>query len=175
MEMRSHDLYSVDSIDLLRSSGIDFKQHEDRGIDPKEFAEILTVSGVVLNDDIRWIAFHSGYDFAYLLKLVTGQDLPDAEQDFFSMLWYYFPRIYDIKYLMRSCPNLVGGLDRLASELDVHRIGSRHQAGSDSLLTAKTFISLRRKFFEDLVDDDKFCRIIYGLGDYTNKYPKGVF
>lgn len=47
-----------------------------------ESAECLTKilqlmsSGVVLNDDIKWISFHSGYDFGYLLKVLTCKPLP---------------------------------------------------------------------------------------------------
>eukprot|EP00475_Leptophrys_vorax_P039402 TRINITY_DN7112_c0_g1_i1.p1 TRINITY_DN7112_c0_g1~~TRINITY_DN7112_c0_g1_i1.p1 ORF type:complete len:136 (-),score=22.52 TRINITY_DN7112_c0_g1_i1:840-1247(-) len=129
------------------------------------------VSGVVLNDEIKWIAFHSGFDFAYLLRMLTGQDLPDDEGEFFNLLSYYFPKIYDIKYLMRSCPNLNGGLQKLANDLEIPRVGPEHQAGSDALLTAKSFFTMRRLFFENEVDDDKFCRIIYGLGDYSTKIP----
>lgn len=57
------DVYAQDSIDLLKHSGIDFDKNESRGIDVQKFGEIMMSSGVVLNDDIRWITFHSGYDF----------------------------------------------------------------------------------------------------------------
>ncbi len=57
------DVYAQDSIDLLKQSGIDFDRNEARGIDVFKFGEILMSSGVVLSDDIRWITFHSGYDF----------------------------------------------------------------------------------------------------------------
>jgi CCR4-NOT transcription complex subunit 7/8 len=57
------DVYAQDSIDLLKHSGIDFDKNEARGIDVQKFGEIMMSSGVVLNDDIRWITFHSGYDF----------------------------------------------------------------------------------------------------------------
>ena len=117
-------------------------QNETRGIDVRHFGELLTVSGVVLNEDVsgvllsknpgggvpgwpgqewswdraglqppappkdgdhtlclmcprivlpapppvRWITFHSGYDFGYLLKLLTCQSLPANEGEFFQLL-----------------------------------------------------------------------------------------
>ena len=40
-----------------------------------------------------------------------------------------FPNIFDIKYLMKFCDNLHGGLNKLAEVLDVERIGPQHQVG----------------------------------------------
>jgi len=62
------DMYAPDSIQLLLNSGFDFKKSSLDGIDHKEFAEMITMSGLVLNDDVKWICFHGAYDFAYLLK-----------------------------------------------------------------------------------------------------------
>lgn len=39
----------------------------------------------------------------------------------------FFPQIFDIKYLMKFCDNLHGGLNKLAETLDVERIGPQHQ------------------------------------------------
>ena len=39
----------------------------------------------------------------------------------------YFPTVYDIKYLMKFCDNLHGGLNKLAEVLQVERIGPQHQ------------------------------------------------
>lgn len=61
----------------------------------------------------------SGYDFGYLLKILTCSPLPAEEGDFFDLLRTYFPCIYDIKYLMKSCKNLKGGLQELANDLQV--------------------------------------------------------
>ncbi|CAG8603460.1 2348_t:CDS:2, partial [Ambispora leptoticha] len=124
------------------------------------FGELLISSGFVLLDDVKWISFHSGYDFGYLLKVLTCSPLPAEESKFFDQLKMYFPCIYDIKYLMKSIKNLKGGLQDIADDLQVSRIGPQHQAGSDSLLTATTFFKMRQRFFDDKIDDQKYLRQI---------------
>lgn len=108
------DMFAQDSIDLLKNSGIQFDKHEEDGIDPYDFAELLMTSGIVLNDNVKWISFHSGYDFGYLLKILTDQNLLSEESEFFDMLKIYFPCTYDVKYLMKSCKNLKGGLQEVS-------------------------------------------------------------
>ena len=61
------------------------------------FGELMITSGLVLMDNVRWISFHGGYDFGYLLKLLTCAALPANENDFFELLKLYFPYIFDIK------------------------------------------------------------------------------
>jgi len=161
------DMYAQDSIDLLTRSGIDFKSHEEKGIDVEVFGELLMSSGIVLEESIKWISFHSGYDFAYLLKLLTCEPLPADESKFFDLVRTYFPCIYDIKFLMKSCKNLdvkKGGLNDLAEVLEVERIGPQHQAGSDSLLTSATFFKMKQIFFENRIDNSKYLGVLYGLG-----------
>jgi CCR4-NOT transcription complex subunit 7/8 len=127
----------------------------------------------VLNEDTRWIAFHSGYDFGYLLKVLTNKDLPEEEREFFELLNIYFPKLSDVKYIMKSCENLKGGLNQLADDLAVTRIGPAHQAGSDSLLTCFTYFKIMNMFLENNFDDPKFLGIIYGLnGSQTEKESK---
>jgi len=163
------DMYAPESIELLTKSGINFKRHEEYGIDVEQFGELLISSGLVLLDDVKWISFHSGYDFGYLLKLVSCAALPPSEAEFFELLKIWFPCIYDIKFLMRSTKNLKGGLQDVADELQVPRIGPQHQAGSDSLLTANTFFKLRSRYFEDEIDD-KYLGNLYGLGSSSAAY-----
>jgi len=168
----SEDMYAQDSIDLLAKSGIDFKEHDAKGIDVNDFGEILMTSGIVLNEDVKWISFHSGYDYGYLLKVLTCQALPKEESEFFDLLRTYFPCVYDIKYLMKSCENLKGGLQKVAEELQIERIGPQHQAGSDSLLTAATFFRMRSLFFETDIDDDKYMGVLFGLGQNLSQDKK---
>ena len=179
----TEDMYAEDSIDLLQNSGIQFEKHERDGIDPVAFAEMMLTSGLVLMEEVKWLSFHSGYDFGYLIHLLTNQvnfihfpsqscslmsnsfqNLPKTEEAFFENLKLYFPNVYDVKYLMKSCKNLKGGLQELANELEVRRIGPQHQAGSDSLLTGQTFFKMKEMFFEDDIDDSKYLGHVYGLG-----------
>lgn len=160
----TEDMYAQDSIDLLTNCGIHFKKHEEEGIDVEEFAELLMTSGIILSDKVKWLSFHSGYDFGYLLKVLTSSSLPQEESEFFELLKLYFPNIYDVKYLMKSCKNLKGGLQEVSEQLAIQRIGPQHQAGSDSLLTGAAFFKMRELFFEDNIDDAKYLGHLYGLG-----------
>merc|ERR1712018_536721 len=150
------DLYAEESIDLLRTSGLDFEKHSFQGILPCDFAEILLSSGLVLMDNVTWITFHSAYDFGYLLAQLTAQSLPECETEFLETLKIYFPNLYDIKYLMLSTDNLMGGLQSVANILKVKRIGAQHQAGSDSLLTGQVFFKIYEKYFSSGLDDVKY-------------------
>jgi len=51
-------MYAQDSIELLQGAGIQFARHDDEGIDPTEFAQLLITSGLVLTDEIHWLSFH---------------------------------------------------------------------------------------------------------------------
>lgn len=52
------DMYAQDSIELLTTSGIQFKKHEEEGIETQYFAELLMTSGVVLCEGVKWLSFH---------------------------------------------------------------------------------------------------------------------
>ncbi len=92
-------MFAQDSIELLKTSGIDFDKFEKFGIDIQYFGELMIMSGLVLNEEIKWISFHSSYDFGYLLKTLTCTDLPMDEPGFLDTLLTYFPSIYDVKVM----------------------------------------------------------------------------
>lgn len=177
-----------------------------------DFGAWMMTSGMVLNDEVKWISFHSYYDFGYLVKLLTQEELPAVEGDFFDLLKLYFPVrnqirrpqakthalllafpllsaslpptpralltravvsqcVYDIKYLMKSCEALKGGLNKVAETLKVKRVGPTHQAGSDSLVTSLSFFKMRRLFFDDQIEDTKYLGVLYGLGQGGHSAP----
>lgn len=161
----NEDMFAPESVELLQKSGIDFQRHEEIGILPNDFSELMITSGLVLTDETRWISFHSGYDFGYFLKLLTALSLPTTEEAFFERLRKWFPISYDMKTMMRVARGLRGGLQEVADDLGVMRIGPSHQAGSDSLLTASTFFKMVDLYFHEQVDYSEFNGKLYGLGD----------
>ncbi|PQM36080.1 putative CCR4-associated factor 1 homolog 9 [Prunus yedoensis var. nudiflora] len=133
----ARDPHAHDSVELLRRQGIDFDRNRDFGVDSVRFAELMMSSGLVCNNDVNWVTFHSAYDFGYL-----------------------------VKHLTKFCAGLYGGLDRICQTLNVSRvIGKTHQAGSDSLLTLHAFQRIRKDYFSKDGKDfiEKFAGVLYGL------------
>ncbi len=157
------DMYAQDSIDLLRTHGLDFDAHRNDGVDVMHFAELLITSGLVLIPNVTWLSFHGGYDFGYLLKVLTTLPLPAEERKFFELLRLYFPRFYDLKCLTRAGDKYHGGLNKIADQLSISRVGTSHQAGSDSLLTLHIFFKIVKDEFSGELSDDLLGGL-YGLG-----------
>jgi CCR4-NOT transcription complex subunit 7/8 len=179
------DMYSQASIDSLQQAGVDFQGLERDGIDPFDFGALLISSGLVCDEDVKWISFHGGYDFGYLTKLMTCKPLPDDEVEFDMVMKKFFPAIYDVKFLMKYTTKLhqLGqysppdpaaidillkfeqkqSLENLAEVLKVKRQGSAHQAGSDSLLTGKAFFQMRDRIFNGEISPDHLGHV-WGLG-----------
>ena len=86
-------MYAQDSIDFLHYSGVDFNRLRNDGIDAHDFGELIMSSGLVMNEEVKWISFHGCYDFGYLLKILTCSPLPEAENKFFELLNDYFPAL----------------------------------------------------------------------------------
>lgn len=64
----------------------------------------------------------------------------------FSELFIYFI-LNNLQYLMKLCKNLKGGLQEVADQLELRRVGPQHQAGSDSHLTGMAFFKIKEVCF----------------------------
>ncbi|KAJ9664328.1 CCR4-NOT core DEDD RNase subunit [Neophaeococcomyces mojaviensis] len=179
------DMYAQNSTAMLTQAGLDFEKHKVQGIDPFVFGALLIPSGLVLDADIKWISFHSGYDFGYLMKIMLNKELPDNESEFHDLLDRYFPSLFDIKYIVKSVGNRgsvnnnqeltpeanriiqiitqKSGLQDLANELGIQRVGIQHQAGSDSLLTGQVYFKMKEKIFGGTINEDQYKGQVWGL------------
>eukprot|EP00439_Symbiodinium_sp_Y106_P049807 s592_g6.t1 len=130
------DFYSKDVVDqLCQTRNLDIHKHSNKGIQPHLFAELLLGSGLVLNEEIRWITYrgantfetntedgHPGrpaeqpwvqfaglYDFGHLLLMLQGKrELPDEPDSFFSELDLFFPSRCDVAKHLSRLPQLNG-------------------------------------------------------------------
>jgi len=130
------DLFAQDSIDGLRHTrGLDLGKHHSQGIDTHQFGELLMSSGLVLNEDVRWITYCGSngfterppedggpgrpgeppwvtfcgmYDFGHLLQLLTSQTLPDEVHGFNESLDLFFPSRCDVAKHLHRLPQLNG-------------------------------------------------------------------
>ena len=172
------DKYSEESLNLLKSTGIDFDKLKKNGIEHKKFAKMLKKTGLVLNPDVKWISFHGSYDFAYLLKLLNKESLSSNENNFIYSLGLYFPHFYDIRVLIKDIDLYFhGGLNKLISTLKIQRKGIKHQAGSDSIATIEAFHKLIENGSITKLKMKKLDKVLYGIGkgrdnENTIKYMK---
>ncbi|KAM1219788.1 hypothetical protein ACFX2G_047817 [Malus domestica] len=166
------DCQNKDSIELLKRQGIDFLENKQNGISASHFSSLLRNSGLISREsNLTWVTFHSAYDFGFLIKILN-EVLPHDITSFMWMMDLYFgQRVYDIKYMIRFCQGLHGGLEKVANALNVDRVaGKSHQAGSDSLLTLQTFMKLKDVYFktsllEQNCNSNFYCcqGVLYGL------------
>ncbi|XP_022640203.1 probable CCR4-associated factor 1 homolog 11 [Vigna radiata var. radiata] len=165
----ARDPHASESIALLQRQGIDLERNKRYGVNIVRFVELLMFSGMLCNSNIQWITFHGAYDFGYLVNALTYRffptqpTLPVDLSDFMHLVKFFFGgTIYDVKHMIKFCPNLYGGLDRVCHSLCLDRaVGKRHQAGSDSLLTLHAFNKIKKIYFSK--NSHYYKNVLYGL------------
>lgn len=119
------EMCPTEIIDSIAKTGVNLGRTKDHGIEPFEFAQLLTDSGLCLLEDVTWISYHAGYDFAFLISILTNNSLP---VDYEEYRWWYkkfFPNSMDLKFMANSLrqnkPALAGklSLETLAEELGI--------------------------------------------------------
>ena len=82
--------------------------------------------------------------------------------------------------MVTQVDGLHGGLQRIAEELKVERVGPMHQAGSDSMLTNATFFRVVDLAFASAMPEDRYALVddkyrgeIHGLGAHAYKGKGG--
>ncbi|KAL4371687.1 hypothetical protein AHAS_Ahas06G0190700 [Arachis hypogaea] len=69
------DIHAKDSVELLRSQGLDFARNAVAGVSSVHFAKLAAASGLLFNKALTWVIFHGAYDIGYLVKGCTSDKL----------------------------------------------------------------------------------------------------
>ncbi|KAG6482236.1 hypothetical protein ZIOFF_058867 [Zingiber officinale] len=98
------DRYAPSSVELLEANGIDFQKNKAWGIDYHRFAMHLVASGLLSLGQfsvVSWVTFQGAYDFAFLVKMLTGgKKLPQSLHEFLGLVRFFFgERVFDVKHL----------------------------------------------------------------------------
>ncbi|KAL4442279.1 hypothetical protein ABPG74_005620 [Tetrahymena malaccensis] len=164
---KDKDSCNKEAIKFLEESGIQFKDHARRGIQPADFAELMYSSGLLFNEDICWVTFHGGFDYCYFLKTLIDQKLPNTCKEFYEQQHHYFPLSVDVKLIIQEIDGFKYlGLEKLSKSLDLERIGPQHQAGSDSLMTMKVYFKLKER---EKINFESIKNQIFGLSEYEDE------
>lgn len=127
--LESKEHFNKDSISLLKRSGLDFARCAFEGIPSDVFLAHFFM--LTRNANVCFILFHGIYDLAYMVRLSFGAIV--SKQQFLANLAVLFPRFLDLKKLAQtSALRFNGGLDSLAKQMLVGRVGNQHNSGSDS-------------------------------------------
>jgi len=149
----AEDEHAENSIEFLKKCGVDFRQHAEEGIRFEEFSEYFNTTNFMFTDEVTWISFHGAYDYCYVMKLLLGISMPETLEEFYELFKVVFPVSYDLKFMMQI-QHFRGGLQDLADQFSVTRIGNQHQAGSDSYLTGLTFATVARECFRHKIPEE---------------------
>lgn len=119
------------------------------------------MSGLVLNPAVTWITFHSLIDLAFLLRILTGCDLPEKASDFQSILSVFFPHLFDLKLLVANHQNYSGSIPKIARDLQVKEDRAVYQTADESRLTILLFFKIRELVYNSAIDDKLNGKLFY--------------
>ena len=84
----------------------------------------------MMNSSLRWVTFQSDFDFGYLLKLLTFEELPSTYEEFLKHIFVFFPSLCDVHSLATSTHKLSGSFSTILEQLEV--LTSSHFSFLDS-------------------------------------------
>jgi CCR4-NOT transcription complex subunit 7/8 len=134
---KESELYNPKSIELLKRSGLNFTRNSLEGVSHETFASLFS-QHLARNRRVVWLTFHCSHDVAYLQRLALRSKLSHSAADFKRNAAELFPNLVDLKTVAERV-GVMGGLEKLAAELGVARIGKCHSSGSDARLTGDVY------------------------------------
>ncbi|KAI6214080.1 hypothetical protein M3Y94_00226400 [Aphelenchoides besseyi] len=167
---REEDMFTNEAIEAYEQAGFNFQRHSTDGVKLLDFGDLLTTSGVIASK-LTWVSYHSAFDFGFLTRSVCGGALPADIREFYRMFRKYFKVAFDVKQLLwhpllkRKQLTPTMSLQEIATALNIPRWGFRHQAASDSVMTARVFFQLKSELNSSWNEiSHQICGLINGVG-----------
>jgi len=127
----SRDLHADDAVEFLTAAGVDFPRHARDGIYSSRVGWSLATSPALgLDTSVKWITFSGSHDWGYLLKILSGKQLPNDRENYKRALEQMCPKRFEL----RDCLPY-GSLESLLEREKIIRCGRAHSAASDALAT----------------------------------------
>lgn len=180
----SKEMISSESLDLLRKLAINSEMHKTNGIKTFEFAQLMIESGLLMDENITWITYHSAYDLGFLINILMNDIMPNNRKDFEWWVHEYMPSLFDLNLLYKIVrgykyspsqgnlqpqqqpPHMEVTLATLANDIGLPRFPVFTTTGGQSLLMLLSFCQLNKMFmhtFPDGSDFDTIKNVIYGI------------
>ncbi|CCK69768.1 CCR4-NOT core DEDD family RNase subunit POP2 KNAG_0D00160 [Huiozyma naganishii CBS 8797] len=175
------EMVSVESLELLTKSGINFEDHHQNGVSTYEFAQLMMDSGLVMDPEVTWITYHAAYDLGFLVNILMNDIMPNNREDFEKWVHTLMPNMFDLNLIFKVIRDLQNPLPQgaqqgqtssqftltsLADELAIPRFPVFTTTGGQSLLMLLCFCQLNKLSmhkFPNGVDFGKYKNIIYGI------------
>ncbi|XP_034570048.1 probable CCR4-associated factor 1 homolog 11 [Setaria viridis] len=168
--------HAPESVAFLTSQGVDFPAARLRGVSSSAFAARLAavLAPARLRGGLTWAAFGGAYDFAYMIKMLSGgQPLPGTWQEFMARARDLLGGgMFDAKYMAEHSGRadlIGGGLRRVAVRLGAPLLFPEPPclAGPKSHTACHVYTAMRRHF-RDLYRGHDYGAVFDGLIDGFN-------
>jgi CCR4-NOT transcription complex subunit 7/8 len=170
------DSHAPASVAFLASQGVDFPAARLRGVSSATFASRIAaiLAPARLRGDLTWVAFGGAYDFAYMVKMLSGGlPLPGTWQEFMARARDLLGGgMFDAKYMAEHSGRadlIGGGQRRVAGRLGAPVLFPEPPclAGPKSHSACYVYTAMRRHF-RDLYGGHDYGAFFDGLIDGFN-------
>jgi len=145
----TEDLYLHETMMELQNCGVSLTWLKNQGIDPVIFGELLTSSGLVLNDQIQWVSVVGcSQRFHEPVKVIGKESLPqDAMIPQIPNPLLVYSGLYDFAFLLSMLTGqpLPVSISEFTDQIMTYfpKVCLRRPSGSDEALNIKKFLGSR--------------------------------
>ncbi|GMM55972.1 CCR4-NOT core DEDD family RNase subunit [Maudiozyma humilis] len=171
------EMISGESLELLKTSGVNLDMQRESGVDKFEFAQLMMDSGLIMEPDTTWITYHAAYDIGFLVHILMNDMMPATRQEFEQWVVKLMPSLFDLNLIYNLVHDFKNpqqpaspqySLNTLGDEIGIPRLLIFTTTGGQALLMILSFCYLSKICMNKLPDGSPFSRyknVIYGIND----------